>query len=52
MGINNSRVTKPSYALWCHKPSYYKEFFFQFFESVTQCEKKINIVLELVTRDF
>ena len=27
-------------------------FFFQVFESGTQCEKKINIVLELVTRDF
>ena len=27
-------------------------FFFLIFELVTRCEKKFNIVLELVTRDF
>ena len=29
-----------------------KFYFFQFFELVTWCEKKVNIVLELVIRDF
>ena len=29
-----------------------KFYFFQFFELVTWCEKNVNIVLELVIRDF
>ena len=41
----NSQVTKLSYALWHHKPSYKLEL-------VTQCEKNFDIVLEFVTRDF
>ena len=29
-----------------------KIYFFKFFELVTQCEKNLNIGLELVTQDF
>ena len=48
-GIYNFRVTKPSYSSQTELTTLI--FFFKFFELVTQCEKNLNIILELVIRD-
>ena len=55
-GIYNFRVTKPSYKTELLITISQTElitliFFFKFFELVTQCEKNLNIILELVIRD-
>ena len=52
-GIYNSRVTKPSYAYdVTNQVTNSKTLFFLIFRVSNSMSKNLNIVLELVTRDF